>query len=61
MQIILFTLVAAVLYLVSDRLLLVLEARAGRRFENRSLYFFGILLVLALVTFALIRRYVPGG
>ena len=45
MEVILFTAVAAVLYLVSDRLLLLLEARAGRRFEYRSLVFFAILLV----------------
>jgi hypothetical protein len=61
MQIILFTLIAAALYLAANRIVLLLEARAGRRFENRSLHFFVILLVLALVTFALIRRYVLGG
>ncbi len=56
-----FTLAAIVLYLVCDRLLDSLERRAGRRFEYRSLIFFGLLLGLSLVTFALIRRCVGAG
>jgi len=60
-QTILFTMLAVVLYLVADRALDTAERRAGRRFEYRSLYFFLILLVLALVSFALVRRFVPGG
>lgn len=61
MQIVLFTVVAVVLYLVADRILDALEQRAGRRFENRSLVFFVILLVLAVATFSLVQRYAPGG
>ena len=57
METILFTAIAAVLYLVADRLLLLLETRAGRRFEHRSLVFFAILLTLAVVTFGAIRRF----
>ena len=53
-----FTLAAIALYLLADRLLDLLERRAGRRFDNRSLVFFGLLLGLSLVTFAVIRRYV---
>ena len=52
-----FTAVAALLYLVSDRLLEWLEIRLGRRLEHRSLVFFGILLTLALATFSAIRTY----
>jgi len=52
-----FTLAAIVLYVLADRLLDLLEHRAGRRFENRSLVFFGLLLGLSLVTFAVIRRF----
>lgn len=59
MQIILFTVVAVVLYLVADRLLNALELRAGRRFEHRSLIFFAILLPLAMLAFAAIQRLVP--
>jgi len=60
MQILLFTLLAVVLYLVSDRLLVALEVRAGRRFENRSLIFFAILLVLAIVAFSAVQRFAAG-
>lgn len=51
-----FTATGIILYVVSDWLLLRLEAAAGRRFEHRSLVFFFILLVLAVASFALIRR-----
>jgi len=57
MSVIWFTAVAALLYLVSDRLLEWLEIRLGRRLEHRSLVFFGILLTLALVMFSAIRSY----
>jgi hypothetical protein len=57
METILFTAIAAVLYLVADRLLRLLETRAGRRFEHRSLVFFAILLTLAVVTFGAIRKF----
>ncbi len=57
MEAVYFTVVAIALYLVSDRLLDWLERRAGRRFEHRSLVFFVIILVLALLSFGLIRRY----
>jgi hypothetical protein len=53
-----FTLAAIVLYIASDRLLDLLERRAGHRFENRTLIFFGLLLGLSLVTFAMVRRLV---
>ena len=50
-----FTLVAIVLYLVSDWLLERVEVAVGRRLEHRSLIFFAILLSLALVTFSIIQ------
>lgn len=52
-----FIAVAVLLYLGSDWILQRMEAAAGRRFEYRSFIFFAILLTLALVSFALIRRY----
>lgn len=61
MEIILFTALAVVLYLVADRVLDALERRAGRRFEYRSVYFMLILLVLAVVTFELVQRFAPQG
>ncbi len=57
MQAVWLTLVAIILYLAADRILDALERRAGRRFEYRSLIFFGLILGLALITFALIQRY----
>ena len=57
MQIVYFTLVAALLYLLSNWVVDRLEIAAGRRFENRSLLFFAILLTLALISFYLIRTY----
>jgi hypothetical protein len=50
-----FTLVAIVLYLVSDWLLERAELAVGKRLEHRSLIFFAILLSLALVTFSIIQ------
>ena len=57
MQYVYFTLVAAVLYLASAWIVDRIEIAAGKRFEHRSLLFFGILLALALVTFSIIRTY----
>ena len=59
MQFVLFTVLGIVLYLVSDRILLALERRAGRVFEQRSLVFFAILLVLAVITFGFVQRFAP--
>jgi hypothetical protein len=56
-QFIYFTLVAAVLYLAANWIVDRIEVAAGRRFEYRSLLFFGILLTLALVTFGAIQAY----
>ncbi len=58
MTILYFTLVAIVLYAACDRLLDLLERQAGRRFEHRSMIFFGLLLGSSLLAFAVIRRFV---
>jgi hypothetical protein len=60
-QILLFTALAVVLYLVADRALNALEVRAGRRFEYRSLIFFVILLALAIAVFSAVQRFAPAG
>ena len=57
MQIVYFTLAAAVLYLFSNWLVDRIEVAAGRRFQYRSLLFFAILLALALISFSLIQIY----
>ena len=55
MELLLFTVVAAALYLAADRLLGLLERSRGRPFGNRTVVFFLLLLGLLLPTFALIR------
>lgn len=57
MSIVLFTVVAIVLYLLSDWILERIEVAAGRRFEHRSLIFFAILLSLAVASFSVIQSY----
>ena len=57
MSIVYFTLAAILLYLLSDWLLDRIEIVAGKRFQNRSLIFFAILLTLALSSFSLIQGY----
>ena len=57
MQFVYFTLAAAILYLGSSWIVDRIEVAAGKRFENRSLLFFGILLTLALASFSIIRIY----
>jgi len=53
-EIVYFTLVAIGLYFMSDWLLDRIETARGKRFENRSVIFFAIIMVSALVTFELI-------
>jgi len=59
MEAVYYTITGVVLYLLADRLLRLLEARAGRVFEHRSLVFFVLLLSMALASFAVIRRLAP--
>ncbi|NCF27305.1 MAG: hypothetical protein GWP69_07975 [Gammaproteobacteria bacterium] len=56
MEIVYFTLTAIACYVVSDLVLKRMELIAGRRFENRTVIFFAIMLALALVSFALVRN-----
>jgi hypothetical protein len=56
-QFVYFTLAAAILYLGSGWIVDRIEIAAGKRFKNRSLLFFGILLTLALTSFSIIRIY----
>jgi hypothetical protein len=57
LEIVYFTFVAALLYLLSNWILDRIEISAGRRFEYRSILFFAILLALAIAIFYLIRLY----
>lgn len=55
MEAVYFTLVAIGLYFFSDWLLERIERQRGKRFEQRSIIFFAIITVLALVSFQLIQ------
>ncbi len=61
MDIVWLALVGIALYVLADRILNLMERRAGRRFEQRSIIFFGLILGMALVVFALIRRFFEVG
>ncbi|VAW81641.1 hypothetical protein MNBD_GAMMA14-1151 [hydrothermal vent metagenome] len=55
MEMVYYTLAAIVLYVVSDWVLNQVETRRGERFDNRSLIFFAIILVLSVSLFKLIQ------
>lgn len=57
MEIVLFTVVAIVLYLLSDWIVQRIEISAGRRLEHRTLLFFGVIAVLAVTSFSLLQGY----
>ena len=59
MEMLYYTFAAVLLYLVSDWILNRIEIQRGERFENRSLIFFVIILVLALGLFELIQYVQP--
>ena len=55
MDIVYFTVVAIALYFGADWLLEFFERARGKRFENRQVLFFLIILPLALLAFWLLR------
>ena len=55
MEVVYYTLVAAILYLASDWLLDRIETIRGERFKYRSIVFFFIILVLAFISFSVIK------
>lgn len=55
MEILLFTLVAIAIYLVSDWIVRMIETRRSEVLKQRQVIFFAVFLVLALVSFRLLR------
>jgi predicted PurR-regulated permease PerM len=55
-EIILFTLNAAIIYLLSDWLVRMIEKRTGKVLKQRQVVFFVIFLVLALVSFQVLQN-----
>lgn len=60
MDLVYFTLVAIGLYFGADWLLDRIERARGKRFENRQVAFFLIILPLALLSFWLVRMLSTG-
>lgn len=60
MEILIFTLNAIVVYLVSDWLVRLIERRRGAPVKQRQVLFFVIFLVLALVSFQLLNILFAG-
>ena len=54
-ELILFTLNAIVIYLVSDWLLRLIEKRRGKVMKQRQIVFFAIFLLLALGSFQILK------
>lgn len=55
-ELILFTLNAVVIYLVSDSLVRVIEKHRGAVLKQRQVVFFVIFLVLAMTSFGVLRN-----
>lgn len=55
MSYVIFTVVAVGLYIMSDWILNRMEERRGARYKYRTLIFFGLILVSALVVFQIIN------
>lgn len=55
LEVIYYTLVAAGLYFMSDWLLDRIEVSRGERFKNRNIIFFIIILILAFISFSIIK------
>lgn len=60
MEVLYYTLVATGLYFISDWILDRIEVSRGERFKNRSIIFFVIILVLAFLSFGLIKYILLG-
>ena len=59
LEIVAYTIAGIILYFGSDWILVQIENASGRKFENRNLIFFAIIMILALSSFAVIRLLVP--
>ena len=61
MEILLFTAVGIVLYVVCDRLLILLERLHGEPLPQRNVVFFVLILMLSLSSFSLLRTLLYSG
>jgi len=56
-EMIYFTLAGVILYFVSDAILNQIEIMRGKRFNQRNLIFFAIILTLAILVFTLLEQF----
>ena len=59
MEFVYFTLAGILLYVAADWVLLRIEAIYGKLLPNRSLFFFGIILIMTMVVFEAIQYIAP--
>ena len=55
MEILVFTLNAIVVYFLADWIVRMIETRRGEALKRRQVVFFAVILVLALISFRLLR------
>ena len=60
-EILVFTLNAIVIYFLADWIVRMIEAKRGEVFKQRQVVFFAMILVLALITFRLLRVLLGSG
>lgn len=60
-EILVFTLNAVVIYFLADWIVRMIEAKRGEVLKQRQIVFFAVFLVLALVTFRLLRELLAPG
>ncbi len=60
MEIAVFTLNAIVIYFVSDWIVKMIETRRGKALKQRQIVFFAVILILALISFRLLRTLLTG-
>ena len=56
MEVLLFTLNAAIIYLLADWIIRAIESRKGQVLKNRQVVFFAVFLPLALISFNLLPK-----
>ncbi len=57
LQMLMYTVTAIALYVISDRILIGLERRRGKPFASRSIVFFIIIMILSVTTFEAIQYF----
>ena len=57
LEILVFTLNAIFIYFVADWIIRMIEAKRGEVLKQRQIVFFAVILVLALITFRLLKMF----